>query len=159
MGKPELLPSETLQATISKEELIRQLSAILAPDALLHQREELRPFECDGLTAYQRLPLLVVLPENEDQVRAILRICHAGRVPVVFRGAGTGLSGGALPYEHGVLLVMSLHGSSPYDNQILSAFTKRVEIVKTKQLNIILHNGHKSKRISLPEKELYIASG
>ena len=107
MGKPELLPSETLQAQISKEELILQLSAILAPDALLHQDEELRPFECDGLTAYQRLPLLVALPEYEEQVRAILRICHAGRVPVVFRGAGTGLSGGALPYEHGLLLVMS----------------------------------------------------
>ena len=107
MGKPELLPSETLRAQTSKEELIRQLSTILAPDSLLHQREELRPFECDGLTAYQRLPLLVALPEDEEQVRAILRICHANRVPVVFRGAGTGLSGGALPYEHGLLLVMS----------------------------------------------------
>ncbi len=107
MGKPELLPSETLQPQISKAELIRQLSAILAPDALLHQREELKPFECDGLTAYQRMPLLVALPGNEEQVRAILRVCHAGRVPVVFRGAGTGLSGGALPYEHGLLLVMS----------------------------------------------------
>jgi glycolate oxidase len=107
MGKPELLPSETLQAQISKEELIRQLSGILAPDALLHQQEELRPFDCDGLTAYQRLPLVVALPEYEEEVRAILRICHAGRVPVVFRGAGTGLSGGALPYEHGLLLVMS----------------------------------------------------
>src|SRR5258708_7771574 len=107
MGKPELLPSETLQPQISKAELIRQLSAILAPDALLHQHEELKPFECDGLTAYQRMPLLVALPEHEEQVRAILRVCHAGRVPVVFRGAGTGLSGGALPYEHGLLLVMS----------------------------------------------------
>ncbi|HYN27516.1 MAG TPA: FAD-binding protein, partial [Burkholderiales bacterium] len=107
MGKPELLPSETLQPLISKAELIRQLSEILAPDALLHQQEELKPFECDGLTAYQRIPLLVALPEYEEQVRAILRICHAGRVPVVFRGAGTGLSGGALPYEHGLLLVMS----------------------------------------------------
>ena len=107
MGKPELLPSETLQPRISKADLIRQLSAILATDALLHQDEDLKPFECDGLTAYQRMPLLVALPEYEEQVRAILRICHAGRVPVVFRGAGTGLSGGALPYEHGLLLVMS----------------------------------------------------
>jgi len=107
MGKPELLPSETLQPQTSKAELIRQLSEILAPDALLYQNEDLRPFECDGLTAYQRLPLLVALPENEEQVRAILRICHASRLPVVFRGAGTGLSGGALPYEHGLLLVMS----------------------------------------------------
>jgi glycolate oxidase len=107
MGKPELLPSETLQPLISKAELVRQLSAILAPGAMLYQDEDLKPFECDGLTAYQRMPLLVALPEYEEQVRAILRICHTGRVPVVFRGAGTGLSGGALPYEHGLLLVMS----------------------------------------------------
>jgi glycolate oxidase len=107
MGKPELLPSEMLQPRISKAELIRQLSAILPPGALLHQDEDLKPFECDGLTAYQRMPLLVALPEYEEQVCAILRVCHEGRVPVVFRGAGTGLSGGALPYEHGLLLVMS----------------------------------------------------
>ena len=107
MGKPELLPSEMLQPRISKAELIRQLSAILPPGALLHQDEDLKPFECDGLTAYQRMPLLMALPEYEEQVCAILRVCHEGRVPVVFRGAGTGLSGGALPYEHGLLLVMS----------------------------------------------------
>ena len=91
MGKPELLPSETLEPQISKAELIQRLSAILGPDSLLHQHEELKPFECDGLTAYQRVPLLVALPEHEEQVCAILRICHTGRVPVVFRGAGTGL--------------------------------------------------------------------
>jgi glycolate oxidase len=59
------------------------------------------------MTAYRSLPLVVALPENEDQVRAILRVCHEGHVPVVFRGAGTGLSGGAIPYEHGVLLGLS----------------------------------------------------
>ncbi|MGQ0579496.1 MAG: FAD-linked oxidase C-terminal domain-containing protein [Betaproteobacteria bacterium] len=107
MGKPELLSSETLLPQIPRADLIQQLSAVLAPDALLHRHEELKPFECDGLTAYQRMPLLVALPENEEQIRAILRVCHAGRVPVVFRGAGTGLSGGALPYEHGLLLVTS----------------------------------------------------
>jgi glycolate oxidase len=92
---------------MAREELIRRLSAILPGPALLHEREDLKPFECDGLTAYQRVPMLVALPEDEDQVRAVLRVCHEGRVPVVFRGAGTGLSGGALPYEHGLLLVMS----------------------------------------------------
>ncbi|MEK6210137.1 MAG: FAD-linked oxidase C-terminal domain-containing protein [Pseudomonadota bacterium] len=107
MGRPELLPSETIEPQISKAELAHRLAAILPPDAILHVKEDLKPFECDGLTAYHRVPLMVALPENEDQVRAILRICHEGRVPVVFRGAGTGLSGGALPYEHGLLLVMS----------------------------------------------------
>ncbi len=107
MGKPERFSSETIKPTISKAELVKQLSTVLPPSSLLHQTEELRPFECDGLSAYREIPLAVALPENEDQVRRILRICHQGRVPVVFRGAGTGLSGGALPYEHGLLLVMS----------------------------------------------------
>ncbi len=107
MGKPVLLPSETLQPQISKAELVQRLSAILQPASLLYQREDLTPFECDGLTAYQRVPLMVALPDNEEQVCAILRVCHEARAPVVFRGAGTGLSGGALPYEQGLLLVMS----------------------------------------------------
>src|SRR5258706_13894278 len=107
MGMPELLSSETLLPEIAHADLVAQLTAALPPASLLHQREDLKPFECDGMTAYQRVPLLVALPENEDQVRAVLRICHKGRVPVVFRGAGTGLSGGALPYAQGLLLVMA----------------------------------------------------
>ncbi|HEX4985389.1 MAG TPA: FAD-linked oxidase C-terminal domain-containing protein [Burkholderiales bacterium] len=107
MGMPELLSSELLQPQVAHADLVAQLSAALPPACLLHEREDLKPFECDGMTAYQRLPLMVALPENEDQVREVLRICHRGRVPVVFRGAGTGLSGGALPYAHGLLLVMA----------------------------------------------------
>ncbi len=107
MGMPELLSSETLQPEVAEAELIAQLTAVLPPASLLHEREDLKPFECDGMTAYQRVPLMVALPENEDQVRRVLRICHKGRVPVVFRGAGTGLSGGALPYAQGLLLVMA----------------------------------------------------
>ena len=107
MSMPELLSSETLLPEVGQATLIAQLTAVLPPASLLHEREDLKPFECDGMTAYQRLPLLVALPENEDQVRDVLRICHKGRVPVVFRGAGTGLSGGALPYAQGLLLVMA----------------------------------------------------
>ncbi len=107
MGKPEQFPSETIKPAISKAELVRRVSAILPADSLLYDEEELKPFECDGLTAYRKLPLAVALPDTEDQIRAILEICHKGRVPVVFRGAGTGLSGGALPYEHGLLLGLS----------------------------------------------------
>jgi glycolate oxidase len=107
MGAPALLPSETFEPQIAKADLIARLSAVLPAESLLHEREDLKPFECDGMTAYQRVPLLVALPADEDQVRAVLKICHEGRVPVVFRGAGTGLSGGALPYEHGLLLVMA----------------------------------------------------
>ena len=107
MGVPELLSSEMLQPEVAHDELVAQLTAVLPAESLLHEREDLKPFECDGMTAYQRLPLMVALPENEQQVRDVLRICYKGRVPVVFRGAGTGLSGGALPYAHGVLLVMA----------------------------------------------------
>ncbi|HEX7810334.1 MAG TPA: FAD-linked oxidase C-terminal domain-containing protein [Burkholderiales bacterium] len=107
MGAPALLPSETFEPQIAKADLIARLSAVLPSESLLHEREDLKPFECDGMTAYQRVPLLVALPADEDQVRAVLKICHEARVPVVFRGAGTGLSGGALPYEHGLLLVMA----------------------------------------------------
>ncbi|MFN0040556.1 MAG: FAD-linked oxidase C-terminal domain-containing protein [Burkholderiales bacterium] len=107
MGAPALLSSELLQSPVAKDELVRRLAAVLSPESLLHDREDLKPFESDGMTAYQRLPMLVALPEDEHQVRAVLQICFEARVPVVFRGAGTGLSGGALPYEFGLLLVMA----------------------------------------------------
>jgi glycolate oxidase len=87
--------------------LVAGLRRILAADALLVEREELVPYECDGLTAYRQLPLLVALPQSEDEVVAVLKLCHALRVPVVARGAGTGLSGGATPVKHGVVLSLA----------------------------------------------------
>ncbi|MDX1512851.1 MAG: FAD-linked oxidase C-terminal domain-containing protein [Gammaproteobacteria bacterium] len=87
--------------------LARKLSAIVPAEAVLHEEEDLRPYECDGLTAYRRLPLVAVLPSTVDQVRAIMRLCYEHNVPVVARGAGTGLSGGALPLEDGVLLSLA----------------------------------------------------
>jgi glycolate oxidase len=107
MGAPALLPSETFAARVPKADIVSRLSAVLPAAALLHEREDLKPFECDGMTAYQRVPLIVALPSNEKEVREVLKICHDARLPVVFRGAGTGLSGGALPYEQGLLLVMA----------------------------------------------------
>ena len=76
-------------------------------NAILSEKEELSPYECDGLSAYTCLPWLVVLPETLDQVQAILRICYQQGVPVVARGAGTGLSGGAIPLDNGVLLSLA----------------------------------------------------
>jgi glycolate oxidase len=107
MGKPAALAPELVEPHISKQELVRRLAAVLPATSLLHATEDLKPFETDGMTAYRNLPLVVTLPEDEDQVRAVVRVCHEGHVPVVFRGAGTGLSGGAIPYEHGVLLGLS----------------------------------------------------
>jgi glycolate oxidase len=91
----------------NRDRLVRDLQQILPADAVLHQPEDLRPYECDGLSAYRQLPMLVALPETIDQVQAILRLCSQLAVPVVARGAGTGLSGGALPHEQGLLLSLA----------------------------------------------------
>ncbi|MCK0715617.1 glycolate oxidase subunit GlcD [Chromohalobacter sarecensis] len=93
--------------SVDREALIAHLQATLPQLTLLHREEDLRPFECDGLSAYRVLPMLVALPETLEQIASLLETCHAWGVPVVTRGAGTGLSGGALPLEKGLLLVMS----------------------------------------------------
>ena len=84
-----------------------RLREILPARSVLWQEEDTRPYECDGLTAYRKLPMVVALPETEAQVQQVLRACHAMGVPVVPRGAGTGLSGGALPPGDGVLLSLA----------------------------------------------------
>ena len=83
------------------------LAPLVPAHALLWQPEDTVPYECDGLTAYRQQPLVVVLPETEGQVAAVLKACHALQVPVVARGAGTGLSGGALPHALGVTLSLA----------------------------------------------------
>jgi len=87
--------------------LLAELAAILPPSSLLVEDEDLKPYECDGLTAYRQMPWLVALPADEAQAIAILRACHRHRVPVVARGAGTGLSGGATPVAGGVILSLA----------------------------------------------------
>jgi len=91
----------------SLEALVPVLRQLLPAAALLVSEEDRRPYECDGLSAYRTLPGLVALPETLEQVQAILKLCHEHRVPVVARGAGTGLSGGALPLSDGVLLSLA----------------------------------------------------
>ncbi|TDP60590.1 FAD-linked oxidase C-terminal domain-containing protein [Roseateles toxinivorans] len=88
-------------------EIVAALSPLLPAHALLWRNEDTVPYECDGLTAYRQKPLLVALPETEAQVAAILKACHALQVPVVARGAGTGLSGGAMPHAMGVTLSLA----------------------------------------------------
>ncbi|MDE1924547.1 MAG: FAD-binding protein [Gammaproteobacteria bacterium] len=87
--------------------VVAELGAILPPEALLSDREATAPYECDGLTAYRAAPLCVAIPSSEAEVAAVLRVCHAASVPVVARGAGTGLSGGALPNPRGVTLSLA----------------------------------------------------
>ena len=87
--------------------VVRALQAVLPAHALLWNREDTTPYECDGLTAYRQRPLVVALPETWEQVQAVLRACYKLEVPVVARGAGTGLSGGALPHKLGVTLSLA----------------------------------------------------
>jgi glycolate oxidase len=94
-------------ARMSVPDLLRSLRTALPADALLVSAEDRRPFECDGLTVFRELPALVALPRTEAEVRAVLVSCHRHGVPVVARGSGTGLSGGATPHPGGVLLSLA----------------------------------------------------
>ncbi len=91
----------------TRSKLLFHLREILSKEQLITEEEELRPYECDGLSAYKKLPLAVALPETIEQIQQIMRTCSSLFVPVVARGAGTGLSGGALPHEGGIILGLS----------------------------------------------------
>jgi len=92
---------------IRQAEVAGRLLSLLPADAVLHSAEDARAYECDGLSAYRQLPMVVALPQDEDQVRQVLGVCRELKVPVTARGAGTGLSGGALPRGDGVLLSLA----------------------------------------------------
>jgi glycolate oxidase len=104
---PESVATETADHADLQARVVAALSEVLPPHALLWHREDTTPYECDGLTAYRAQPMVVALPETHDQVAAVLRECHRLGVPVVARGAGTGLSGGALPHRAGVTLSLA----------------------------------------------------
>ncbi|MDE0952128.1 MAG: FAD-binding protein [Halioglobus sp.] len=91
----------------SRDELKRRLQQYLGADNIIVDQESQRPYECDALTIYCDLPLLVALPETTVQVQQVLRVCHQLNVPVVARGAGTGLCAGAMPHPEGVLLALT----------------------------------------------------
>ncbi len=108
---PEAIPQPEASASrgdaAPRAQIIAALSGVLPAHCVLHQPEDTRPYECDGLAMIRVMPLAVVLPETEAQVRAVLRICHQWQVPVVARGAGTSLSGGSTPHAEGVVLGMA----------------------------------------------------
>ncbi|WP_426169114.1 FAD-linked oxidase C-terminal domain-containing protein [Pseudoduganella sp. R-34] len=83
---------------------VAALRAALPPSSVLSEAEDTRPYECDGLSAYRQLPMAVALPADEAQVLAVLQVCREFNVPIVPRGAGTGLSGGAMPIADGLVL-------------------------------------------------------
>lgn len=100
-------PTEIQSLQAKQAILVDALRPFLNEDALLWQPEDTIPYECDGLAAYRKMPLAVALPENEEQVVNILKTCKALGVPVVPRGSGTGLSGGAMPLEQGLVLSLA----------------------------------------------------
>jgi glycolate oxidase len=102
-----LTDTPLLQKAELQAQVVKRLEAHLPPDTLLWTREDTAPYECDGLTAYRQRPMVVALPETEAQVAAVLKTCFEMGVPVVARGAGTGLSGGAMPHAMGVTLSLA----------------------------------------------------
>jgi glycolate oxidase len=87
--------------------IVQELRAIVGPRGLITSAEELHTYECDALTNFRVMPLGVLLPESTEQVQGILRVCHRERIPFVARGSGTGLSGGALPVDNGVVISLT----------------------------------------------------
>lgn len=105
---PDVTPgSNSLSVQELQEKVVQALSGILPPESLLWQPERTTPYECDGLSAYRQRPLAVALPGSYEQIQTVLQACHRLGVPVVARGAGTGLSGGAMPHARGVTLSLA----------------------------------------------------
>jgi glycolate oxidase len=118
-----------------RERIVATLRTIVPGEGVIAAERELRPYESDGLTAYRQLPMVVVLPETTEQVAQILRYCHAEGIKVVPRGAGTSLSGGALPLADGVLLGMAKF------NRIREVdFENRVAVVEPGVTNLAVSN-------------------
>src|ERR1700752_1260634 len=116
------MPEPDQSVLARRAEIVRDLGAIVPGEGVIANEHEMRPYESDGLTAYRQLPFLVVLPETTDQVSRVLRYCHEHGIRVVPRGAGTSLSGGALPLSDGVLLGMgklSRVREIDYDNRVV----------------------------------------
>jgi glycolate oxidase len=108
MNAPSRLdPGHTNERAQRRAQVVAELGGLLPPHALLWHSEDTVPYECDGLTAYRQQPLAVALPETDAQVAAVLKACHRLDIPVVARGAGTGLSGGALPHRMGLTLSLA----------------------------------------------------
>ena len=101
------MPEPDISVIRCRDEIIASLREIVPGEGVIIDQDELRAYESDGLTAYRQLPLIVVLPENTDQVSRILRYCSKNKVKIVPRGSGTSLSGGALPLADAVLLGLS----------------------------------------------------
>ena len=128
------MPSPNAAILARKPELIARLAQVLPADAIISDEAETRAYECDALTAYRCPPMLAVLPRSTEEVAGVLRICHEMGVPVVPRGAGTSLAGGALPTADCVILGVARMNAvleTDYDNRIIRVQTGRTNLSVT----------------------------
>jgi glycolate oxidase len=119
-----LMPQSDAAVLARRAEIVAALKRMVPGEGVIASEEAMRPFESDGLTAYRQLPMVVVLPETTAQVAAVLGYCHREGIKVVPRGAGTSLSGGALPLGDGVLLGLAKFNrirEIDYDNRVAVA--------------------------------------
>jgi glycolate oxidase len=129
------MPQADSAVLARRHRIVADLRAIVPGEGVIDAEREMRPFESDGLTAYRQLPMVVVLPETTSQVSQVLRYCHGAGIKVVPRGAGTSLSGGALPLEDGVLL-----GMAKFNRVREIDFDNRVAVVEPGVTNLAVSN-------------------
>ena len=115
------MPSMTVATARNWKAIAREFESLLGNNSVVRRKEELLVYECDGLTSYRQRPALVVLPRTTEQVSAAVKMCDRLELPWVARGAGTGLSGGALPSPDCVLVVTALMKKNPQDRLRKSA--------------------------------------
>src|SRR5690242_11274207 len=118
------MPEADARVLARRDAIVAALRAIVPGEGVIAAEREMRPYESDGLTAYRALPMVVVLPETTEQVSHVLAYCYAEGIKVVPRGAGTSLSGGALPLTDGVLLGMAKFNriqEIDFDNRVVVA--------------------------------------
>ncbi|MEL6643128.1 MAG: FAD-linked oxidase C-terminal domain-containing protein [Pseudomonadota bacterium] len=128
------MPAPNPEILAKKARLIMRLQAVLPHDAVIHEETETRAYECDALTAYKCPPLCAILPASTEEVAAALKVCHEEGVPVVPRGSGTSLAGGALPTADSVILgVARLNDvlETDYDNRFIRVQTGRTNLSVT----------------------------
>src|SRR6185437_2679752 len=130
-----MMPEQDAEVLARRDAIVAELRAIVPGEGVIAREREMRPYESDGLTAYRQLPMVVVLPETTEQVSRVLAYCHANGIRVVPRGAGTSLSGGALPLGDGVLL-----GMAKFNRVREIDFENRVAVVEPGVTNLAVTN-------------------
>src|ERR1700726_588105 len=127
------MPAPDSSVLDRRDRIVKSLRAIVPGEGVIAAESEMRPYESDALTAYRQLPMVVVLPETTEEVARVLRYCHENGIKVVPRGAGTSLSGGALPLGDGVLL-----GMAKFNRIVEVDFANRVAVVEPGVTNLAI---------------------